>query len=381
MKRMYWRPHKVSRIELGLVMLLAVGGVFAVEQFTVLEKQNHYEEKIDAARRTRRAFEAIRSARIAQGTRFDPESDPAQTGMLGVLVSPATTSWGSLAAKQLSVNPNFGALALHYLKRLDVEKGDLVAVGLSGSFPAINIAVIAAIETLGAEPIIINSASASQWGANDPNMLWPDMHSALVERGIFESRAVAVSRGGVEDKGLGLTKEGKALIDAAMTRSGARQIRAGNYNQSVVERMAIYEEKAAGRPFKAYINVGGGTTSVGTKIGKRLFTPGINRSAPLGASEIDSVMTRFVLRGVPVVHFVKIAGLADRYGFPLVMTEIPQVGQGRIFSRRGYNEWLAGGFVLGVLGLMVAFVRRDWGFRMFKVAARRENRKPPEQMV
>jgi len=381
MKRMYWRPHKVSRIELGLVMLLAVGGVFAVEQFTVVEKQSHYEEKIEAARKTRRAFDAIRSARIALGSRFDPEVDAAQSGMLGVLMSPVTTNSGHLASKQLSVNPNFGALALHYLKRLDIEKGDVVAVGLSGSFPAINIAVIAAIETVGAEPVIISSASASQWGANDPAMLWLDMEAVLVGRGIFESRSAAVSRGGIEDKALGLTKEGKALIDAAMTRSGARQIRATHYAGSVEERMKVYEEKAGGRPIKAYINVGGGTTSVGTRIGKRLFNPGINRSAPLGSSEIDSVMTRFVLQGVPVVHLVKIARLADRYGFPLVVTETPQVGQGRIFSRQGYNEWLVGGFVLAVLGLMVAFVRRDWGFRMFNVAARRESRKPPEQMV
>lgn len=381
MKRMYWRPHKVSRIELGLVMLLAVGGVFAVEEFTVVEKQSHYEEKIEAARRTRRAFEAIRSARIAQGTRFDAEADVAQTGMLGTLMSPVTTNSGHLASKQVSVNPNYGALVLHYLKRLDIEKGDVVAVGFSGSFPAINVAVIAAIETIGAEPLIISSVSASQWGANDPAMMWPDMESVLVDRGVFQTRSVAISRGGIEDKALGLTKEGKALIDAAMTRSGARQIRVGNYAASVEERMKIYEEKAGGRPIKAYVNVGGGTSSVGTRIGKRLFNPGINRSAPLGASEIDSVMTRFVLRGVPVVHLIKIAQLADRYGFPLIISETPQVGQGRIFSRRGYNEWLAGGFVLAVLGLMVAFVRRDWGFRVFKVASRRESRKPPEQMV
>ena len=166
-----------------------------------------------------------------------------------------------------------------------------------------------------------------------------------------------------------------------MERSGARQIRAPSYVASVDERMKVYEDRAGGRPIKAYINVGGGTTSVGTRIGKQLFRPGINRSTPLGASDINSVMTRFVLQGVPVLHLIKVAGLADRYGFPLAMTEMPQVGQGRIFSRRGYNVWLAGGIVAAVLLLMMAFVRRDWGFRMLRVAARRDNRKPPEQMV
>ena len=54
MIRMYWRPHKVSRIELGLVTLLALAGVFVVEKFTVTEKQAHYEEKMEAARRAKR---------------------------------------------------------------------------------------------------------------------------------------------------------------------------------------------------------------------------------------------------------------------------------------------------------------------------------------
>ena len=34
-----------------------------------------------------------------------------------------------------------------------------------------------------------------------------------------------------------------------------------------------------------------------------------------------------------------------------------------------------------VLLLMMAFVRRDWGFRILRVASRRDSRKPPEQMV
>lgn len=381
MIRLYWRPHKVGRIELGLVMVLALAGVFAAERFTVVVEEPHYAEKIDAARKARKAFEAIRSARIAQGTKFDIEIDPAQTGLIGQLMSPVTTNSGHLASKQISVNPNFAALVLHYLKRLEVDKGDVVAVGFSGSFPAINIAVIAAIEAIGAEPILISSASASQFGANDPVMMWPDMERALVDRGVFSTRSVAVSRGGIEDRALGVTKEGKALIDATMQRSGAAQLRAASYAASVDERMKIYKERAGGRPIKAYINVGGGTSSVGTRIGKRLFNPGINRSAPLDASEINSVMTRFVLDGTPVIHLVKIAQLADRYGFPLSITEMPSVGQGRIFSRRGYNVWLAGGVVLGVLVLMMAFVRRDWGFRILKVAARREGRKPPQQMV
>ena len=381
MTKVFWRPHKVSRVELGLVTLLALGGVFATERFTVVEKQDNYELKLEAARKARRAFETVRSERIARGHTFDPDVDPAQTGMVGLLMSPVTTNSGHLPSKQMSVNPNFAALVVHYLKRVGIEEGDVVAVGLSGSFPAINISVYAALETIGAVPIVIASASASQFGANDPDLTWLDMERLLAARGVFKTRTAATSRGGIEDRGLGATKVGRALLDEAMKRSGARIIKSTTYGESVEERMSIYEEVAEGRPVKAYINVGGGTTSVGTKVGKRLFKPGINRSLPPGSRELDSVMNRMVIEGIPVIHLVKIAELAQHYGFPQTMETTPQPGQGRIFVREAYNVWLASGLVALILLALIGFVRMDWGFRIFKITRGRGPRKAPEQMV
>ena len=60
-----------------------------------------------------------------------------------------------------------------------MKEGDPVAVSFSGSFPALNIAVYAAIRTLNLKPTIISSVSGSQWGANDPAFLWIDMEHFL----------------------------------------------------------------------------------------------------------------------------------------------------------------------------------------------------------
>ena len=38
--------------------------------------------------------------------------------------------------------------------------------------------------------------------------------------------------------------------------------------------MDLYTRSAEGKPIKAYINVGGGTVSVGKNIGKLMFRPG-----------------------------------------------------------------------------------------------------------
>ncbi len=128
--------------------------------------------------------------RLRKNLPIDPESDPAQTGLIGELLSPLTTNPGHLPAKQTSANPNFSAVIIHLLKRAGVKEGDKVAVGFSGSFPALNICVLAAIDTLKADPIVISSAGSSQWGANHPDFMWPDMEKLLHEKHVFPYRSV-----------------------------------------------------------------------------------------------------------------------------------------------------------------------------------------------
>jgi poly-gamma-glutamate system protein len=127
-----------------------------------------------------------------------------------------TSNTGSLPAKQTSINPNFAAVVVQLLKRAGLEEGDVVAIGFSGSFPALNVAVMAAVSVLGLKPIIISSNAASQWGANDPDFLWIDWERTLAAKHIFNFRSVAASIGGIEDRGLGMTPEGRRTIVAAI---------------------------------------------------------------------------------------------------------------------------------------------------------------------
>ena len=140
---------------------------------------------------------------------------------------PVTSVLGHLSAKQTSTNPNFAAVLVEMLKEAGVQQGDVVAVGVSGSFPALNICTYAALESLGARPLVISSASASQWGANVPQLMWPDMEHLLLrqkrvdEEGkelppVFSIKSIATSIGGNNDEGEGLTEEEikKLLLDA-----------------------------------------------------------------------------------------------------------------------------------------------------------------------
>jgi poly-gamma-glutamate system protein len=371
MKRVYWRPHAISRLELVVLALAAVACLVAVERFPARERQPYYREKIAAARLALRAMETIKAERLRRDPGAITEADPAGSGLIGRVMSPVTTNHGYLQAKQTSANPNFAAVVVDLLRRAGLKEGDAVAIGFSGSFPAINLGVAAAVETLKLRPIAIASASGSQWGANDPDFLWIDMERVLAERQVFAGRSVAASRGGVEDRALGLTREGRKLLDAAIERNGVRAIKVRNYADSVAQRMAIYREAAGDTPIKAYVNVGGGTTSVGTRAGKALFRPGLNLTAPRGAPPVDSVMSRFAAEGVPVIHLVRIEDLAERYGLPLQPQTTPPVGEGKVFFREAYRRGAAAASIGLLLAAMIGFIRLDWGVRLLRVGGRR----------
>ncbi len=380
MKKMYWRPRRVSRTVLLLISIMAIVGYISIGLLKTDVRQPYYEQKLAAARVAEKAFKAIRTERLKRGLKIDVESDPAQTGIIGALMTVATTNQGSLSSKQTSVNPNFAAVIVHLLRKAGVRPDDAVAVGYSGSFPAVNVNVLAALEVMKVKPVIVASAGASQWGANEPEFLWLDMEKILLDQGIISEGSKAVSIGGIEDKALGMNKRGRAILQKSIDDSGIYQIVADDFADSVEKRMKFYKEQAGGAKITAYINVGGGTISVGKKVGKRLFKPGLNRRAP-GPVVIDSVMARFVDTGVPVIHLVKIVDLADRYGLEVSPIITPAVGRGNVFVRVDFNRWLVAGLLIAILASLYLFVRSDIGFRMLQRPKKGGDGGHPEPMV
>ena len=388
MKKVYWRPRAVSRMALSIIASLSVVGLLLVEFNRATVEQPYYKEKLAASKLAARCMAVIKEERLRRTPEYiDSEVDPTYSGLIGVAISSATSTSGVLLAKQTSINPNFAAVFVEMLKEAGVQKSDTVAVGYSGSFPALNICVEAAAETLELRPIGISSAAASQWGANLPDFLWLDMEKVLRDQGLISFRSVAASLGGVEDRGLGMSEATRATLKKGIERSGLPSIDSADFKDSVDKRMKIYSEQPAGSQVKAYINVGGGTTSVGKSLGKKLLHSGLNRRLPAKARNIDSVMTRFLKRQTPVIHLVRVNDLAQRYGLP-VRTELsidtpqmPNVGEGQVFNRQQYNLWYAGAVLAAILLCLYAFIRSDWGFRIFQTSGRRKDSGHPEPMI
>ena len=245
--RIYWRSSRVPTWGLVSLALAAVLALLAAE---FLQKRDPvveeaYAEMVAASRAMRDGIEVIRPAR-GRVLAINPEFDPQRSGLIGVASSKVTTTRGGRQAKQTTINPNWGAVAVKLMRQAGVEEGDKVAVTVSGSFPALNLAVYAALEAIGAEPIIIASASSSQWGANVPDMLWLDMEELLRQEGVISLRPVAISVGGAEDRGTDLLPEGVEHIRARINASGIPLLDPGGYAEAVADRIALFRERELG---------------------------------------------------------------------------------------------------------------------------------------
>ncbi len=353
MKRLYWRPAGASWRSLALLSLLAIALLLVAESFPREVRARDYEAKLRASELAARAFSVLREERERRGHPVDDKLDPTHTGLVGMGPTAITSSAGSLRAKQTTQNPNFAAVVVDYLNSLGLRRGDVVAVGCSGSFPALNVAVLAAADTLGLEPLIVTSAAASDFGANFPDFTWLDMERVLVDKGLVRHRSVAASLGGIEDRGLGVSQEGRRLLEQAIARSGAERVDSEDFEDAIAKRMELYDRAARGRAIRAYVNVGGGALSVGRRRGKLFYSTGINR--PEGRVEVDSVIGRFLERGVPVVHLVHVERLAEEHGLPAPPTTAQEPGEGVVFQRSSPNRLLVIALLL-VLGSAIGFV-------------------------
>jgi poly-gamma-glutamate system protein len=365
MQRIYWRPPTAPTGVHVLVALIACSALFATERFQRVVVAPDFEEKQRAAQTMEHGLDLLRTYRMRNLAPIDVELDPTGSGMIGLASSITTTNSGSLAAKRTTVNPNWAAVLVDLLHRAGVQRGDLVAVGISGSFPALNMAALVAVDAIGAECVVIGSAGASSFGANIPEFGWLDMERVLADAGIFRSRTVAASLGGTRDRALGMDRAGRKLLRQSIEGHGIRFIDVHEELASIEERMQIYEERAGGRRFAAYINAGGALVSLGPKSVKRLYQPGVNlRPHPRGIG-VDSVTMRFLVQGTPVINLSKVIPLAEEYGLPVEPTALPAVGEGPVFAHRSHDRRIVAALLAGLAASCLVLLRLEVGARLF----------------
>ena len=294
---------------------------------------------LDPTRRAAKIMAAaerrIRECRDARGLSSDPVSDINRTGLIGVEASPITTTMGDLEAKRTVTNPNIAGLVVRLLTEAGVKKGDTVAVGASSSFPGSILAVLSAAGALDLDIIAICSLGASQWGANDPRFDWLDMYDCASRDGGLPAKWLALTIGGERDIGDDLGPEGRRLIAEKIRRRGIPSFEEPDLARNVERRVRLYEGAAAGKPIRAFINIGGAWANIGTDSSVLRVEPGLARVREIPSRESRGVLQEMASRGIPVIHLLNVKGLAARYGLPLDPGPLPDPGEWREDSRAG----------------------------------------------
>lgn len=264
---------------------------------------------------------------------IDRESDINGTGLIGLENSPITTTLGSLEAKRTTTNPNMGALVVHLFHKAGVREGDAVAVGASGSFPAMIVAVMSAAQAMGVDPIIICSLGASQWGANRPDFHVLEMLECLTSTGVFNVLPAAVSLGGEKDVGEAMPDEAKEMLIKDIEDRGILFILEEDLPTNVQKKMQIFEEYAGEDGIEAFINIGGNWSNIGTSSEILNLKPGLVKINKIPPIESRGLVFEMANRQIPVIHLLYIQGLIEAYGLPWDPVPLPEVGKGQVYRK------------------------------------------------
>jgi poly-gamma-glutamate system protein len=319
------------------------------------------DDMVQASKLMDEATETIESCRLQRGLSFDRSTDINGTGLIGMERSLITTSIGNLGSKRTSTNPNMAGMIVRLLNECGVQEGDCVAVGASGSFPALIIASLAAIKTLDCDALWISSLGASQWGANHPQFHWLHMWKCLERSGLFSQPPLALSIGGEGDTGEDMGEEGRQLLWEDIQGSGMSFFYEPGLTRNVDLRMKTYQEAAGGKKIKAFINVGGSWANMGSDSMVLGVRPGLNRIDKFPPPERRGVIFEMASKGIPVIHLLYLRGLTQRYGLAWDPSPLPSPGEGTLYritgERQEFMTGLGVGYIILVL-LVLVFVRK-----------------------
>lgn len=358
-----FRPSLRTNLSLTLLAL------FAIILFIIIGLSNgpDFAEQKSAAERMERSIEKV-SLRFKELLKedkvtWDKKLDPNQIGLIGPETSPIITSRAVLAEKQRAINPNLAAVFVKWLKEAELEAGDYVAVGVSGSSPSVNIALYSAMKELELKPVIITALSSSRYGASNINFTWLEMEKAIFPETGFLT--YAASRGGNRDVAAGMNGEGKAVLGDIIDHNELQLIE-GNRARIVIFEKALPKDKE----YKAFINIGAAVGNVGSVVSAGLLKEGINLKLP--ELEAQGVLAYFNEKKIPIIHFFRGQDTFDEYYLSETNTDSQKTGKGIVYGYSWTVAFVSLILLLIAIALVIIFDRHDRHF-MANIIRHRED--------
>lgn len=299
-----------------------------------------YDEKMRAASLASKAMEQIKLRKEELSIPI-ADKDIHQSGMIGERYTKITTTLGLLESKRTSLNPNFASVVIDMFKEVGLKKGSQIGVVFSGSFPALNIAVLSAIEVFELDPCLMVSIGSSSYGANNPDFTIYDMIEYLYDINIFSNRVDYVSLGGANDTGDEFDDDIKSLIIGRIRDFETSFIYELNFEKNIDLRLDYFSKKVPN--MKMFINVGGNLVSMGKEEASFPTNNGLIKTNYLKRSRIGNtpdkgLIDHYLERGIPIAQMLNIRSLAYKYQIPYDPPIIPKEGTGSVYLETRYSN-------------------------------------------
>lgn len=337
MRKAYFRTRQGLLYIFFLFVLCCCSLLFALTTRTT-GKTPYFESQIQASTLMKDCEDFLHAYIIDNGIQIEPE-DLNSTGLIGPAYTPLMTTMGDIAAKRTSLDPNFAAILIKYFNQAGLKQGDTVAIGSSGSFPALAIAAICACNTMGLKARVIASIGSSTYGATRLELSLPKMLSLLKDASLIDFELLAVSPGSEGDHGVG-TMEGLLFDNTRETvmeiafQSGVQVIDEPSLSESIRRRMDLYGEKV-----KLFVNIGGAGPNIGSSMEYLSVKPGLSiKIDPIPESPTRGVLYEFAAKGIPVINLLNIKTIASDEGLAVDPIPLPLPGEGGAYQETVYNK-------------------------------------------
>lgn len=354
-----WIKGKLSIIHLFWAVVILIVGLLIIEQTKFVQPTSYYNEQIQAAQFMKSSLEVIKEERLKRNIPLDVGLDPNQTGIIGEEYTQLTTTLGNLEAKRTSSNPAFAALLVKYFKEANLKKGEVIAIGASGSFPALIVATLSAAKALKLEPLLIYSIGSSEYGANIPEFTFIQMLEVLNKKNILPYTLLAISMGGYLDQAEGMFyPDSQQTIRQICHTSRAYFIDIENIEENIKKRMKLYAKNDKGKSIRVFVNIGGATTNYGNTPVSITYPNGLVINGPrIPEHRERGLIFEYQNLGIPVIHLLNIRDLAAKNGLPIDPIPLPEVGKGGVYSRITYNKYII------ILVIVIEFFYLFWALK------------------
>lgn len=346
------RIHKLSGkglLWLCLALTVSLLGVYSTLIFQAKEPLPYADVQLAAARRMEKAEQAVLAYVKEQGIAIERD-DLNQTGMIGPEWTELTTSLGLLEAKRTALQSDFAALMVKYYQEAGLKAGDTICCGMSGSFPGLCIAAVAAANEMGLTMRVIASYGSSMYGCTRPELTVVRTLDVARQAGAIDYELIAVSPGGDFDQGVSILFPGsREMIFEMAQEDGLLMIDEPDIPSTIRRRLALY-----GKDIDCFVNVGGASANMGTSPYTLTFPNGLVTDPPRIPQDDDRGLTfEYAARGIPVIHLLNVRGLAEENGLPFDPVPLTKPGETDVYFETRQSPWPALTALVCALLLMV----------------------------